>query len=239
MTRRRPSWLTTGNTDNVPSLPEEIFQYIRDGSRVSIQNMCCLFSEECGDCRIQIDSSLAGLPEQTSNGSLSLRRPTLPQPLITVTINPLEKNEMTFVPPSPMAEGRRRLEEDERKLSIGSASSLDEDPELDGHTLGLRNCDIRRVSDISHINELRREISGLSHLASEYYEVKKIDPDKLSLDSIHLRVLSRCTKYQMIESKSDRASRYFVIITTSLTIFGISCGFWYRNFSGFAEDATH
>lgn len=203
--------------------------------------MCCLFSEECGDCRIQVDSSLAGLPEQcpqhSANGSLLLR-PQLPQPLITVTINPLEKNEMTFVPPSPMVEARRRLEEDERKLSIGSASSLDEDPE-DMNSLGLRNSDIRRVSDISHINELRREISGLSHLASEFYEVKKIDPDKLSLDSIHLRVLSRCTKYQMIESKSDRASRYFVIITTSLTIFGISCGFWYRNFSGFAEDETH
>ena len=135
-----------------------------------------------------------------------------------------------------MMEARRRLEEDERKLSIGSASSLDaEDPE----SLGLRTCDIRRVSDISHINELRREISGLSHLASEFYEVKKIDPDKLSLDSIHLRVLSRCTKYQMIERKSDRSSRYFVIITISLTIFGISCGFWYRNFSGFSEAATH
>ena len=146
---------------------------------------------------------------------------------------------MTFVPPSPMMEARRRMEiEDERKLSIGSASSLEEDPE-DGHTLGLRSCDIRRVSDISHINELRREISGLSHLASEFYEIKKVDPDKVSLDSIHLRVLSRCTKYQMIESKSDRASRYFVIITTSLTILGISCGFWYRNFSGFAEDETH
>ena len=205
--------------------------------------MCCLFSEECGDCRITVDSSLAGLPDQCQhhhNGSLLLR-PQLPQPLITVTINPLEKNEMTFVPPSPMVEARRRLEEDERKLSIGSASSLDEDPEVDRNSLGLmRNSDIRRVSDISHINELRREISGLSHLASEFYEVKKIDPDKLSLDSIHLRVLSRCTKYQMIESKSDRTSRYFVIITTSLTIFGISCGFWYRNFSGFAEDAaTH
>ena len=205
--------------------------------------MWCLFSEESGgDCRIEVDSS-QGLPEQSqhsANGSLALR-PALLQPLITVTINPLEKNEMTFVPPSPMVEARRRLEteEDERKLSIGSASSLDEDPEENMDTLGLRNCDIRRVSDISHINELRREISGLSHLASEFYEVKKIDPDKLSLDSIHLRVLSRCTKYQMIESKSDRASRYFVIITTSLTIFGISCGFWYRNFSGFAEDATH
>ena len=145
---------------------------------------------------------------------------------------------MTFVPPSPMVESRKRLEEEEdRKLSIGSASSFDEDPD-DSNMLGLGDCGIRRVSDISHINELRREISGLSHLASEFYEVKKTsDPDNISLDSIHLRVLSRCAKYAMIESKSDKASRYFVIITTSLTIFGISCGFWYKNFSGFADDS--
>ena len=39
------------------------------------------------------------------NGTLL---PFLPvgQPLITVTINPLEKDEMTFVPPSPMSEQR-------------------------------------------------------------------------------------------------------------------------------------
>lgn len=169
------------------------------------------------------------------NGSL---RPFLPQPLITVTINPLEKDEMTFVPPSPMIEPRKMIGDDDRKLSIGSASSFDDDPDPDHNSLGLRDCNIRRVSDISHINELRREISGLSHLASEFYEVKTMsDPDNVSLDSIHQRVLSRCAKYQMIESKSDRASRLFVIITTSLTIFGISCGFWYKNFSGYAEDS--
>ena len=43
---------------------------------------------------------------------------------------------------------------------------------------------MRRVSDISHINQLRREISGLSHLASEYYEIKKIDADNISLDRL-------------------------------------------------------
>jgi len=190
-----------------------------------------------GDCAIEIESpsGCTTADQSHQNGSL---RPLLPQPLITVTINPLEKDEMTFVPPSPMVESRKRLEEEEdRKLSIGSASSFDEDPD-DSNMLGLGDCGIRRVSDISHINELRREISGLSHLASEFYEVKKTsDPDNISLDSIHLRVLSRCAKYAMIESKSDKASRYFVIITTSLTIFGISCGFWYKNFSGFADDS--
>ena len=44
-------------------------------------------------------------------------------PLITVTINPLEQNEMTFIPgsavPSPTSAGGAS-----RKLSIGSASSL-------------------------------------------------------------------------------------------------------------------
>ena len=167
-----------------------------------------------------------------SNGSL---RPFLPQPLITVTINPLEKDEMTFVPPSPMIEPRKMIGEEDRKLSIGSASSFDDDP--DHNTLGLRDCNIRRVSDISHINQLRREISGLSHLASEFYEVKTMsDPDNVSLDSIHVRVLSRCAKYQMIESKSDRASRLFVIITTSLTILGISYAFFYKNF-GYDDDS--
>ncbi len=32
---------------------------------------------------------------------------------------------------------------------------------------------IRRVSEISHINELRREMSGMEHLASEYYEISR------------------------------------------------------------------
>ena len=184
----------------------------------------------------QADRSLAGGVGRHQNGTLP---PCLPvcQPLITVTINPLEKDEMTFVPPSPMTEqrGRTLMDDEERKLSIGSASSFDE--EDDANTLRLASRDIRRVSDISHINELRREISGLSHLASEYYEVKTTtDPDNISLDSIHVRVLSRCAKYQVRESKSDRSSRYFVIITTSLTIIGISCGFWYKNFSGLSDE---
>ena len=48
-----------------------------------------------------------------------------------------------------------------------------------------QKCATRRVSDIScNIDELRREISGLSHLASELYSVTKTttDPDKMSLD---------------------------------------------------------
>ena len=161
----------------------------------------------------------------------------LPQPLITVTINPLEKNEITFVPTSPLTgpRGPTLMDDEERKLSIGSASSFDEEDDTNALATGSSR-DIRRVSDISHINELRREISGLSHLASEYYEVKKADPDNISLDSIHVRVLGRCAKYQVRETKSDRSSRYFVIITTSLTIIGISCGFWYKNFSGMADE---
>ena len=57
--------------------------------------------------------------------------------------------------------------------------SLDDDDRL-----GINTCSVRRVSDISHINQLRREISGLSHLASEYYEIKKIDADNISLDRL-------------------------------------------------------
>ena len=117
------------------------------------------------DCSVQVDSPSTPQQHICLNGAA---RPSLPpQPLITVTINPLEKNEMTFVPPSPMVEARRRIEEDDRKLSIGSASSFDEDPD-DGNTLGLHDCNIRRVSDISHINELRREISGLRQPSFKY-----------------------------------------------------------------------
>ncbi|CAB4057458.1 unnamed protein product [Lepeophtheirus salmonis] len=50
---------------------------------------------------------------------------------------------------------------------------------------------IRRVSEISHINELRREVSGLDHLASEFYEIsRQSNPDSISLDSIHKRFYS-------------------------------------------------
>ena len=56
---------------------------------------------------------------------------------------------MTFIPASPVLE---------RRLSSGSVWSGEEECEL-----GMLG--VRRVSDISHINQLRREISGLSHLA--------------------------------------------------------------------------
>ena len=53
---------------------------------------------------------------------------------------------------------------------------------LDGEPFLLAR-DVRRVSDISHINQLRREVSGLSFLASEFYTVTKTqDPDNISLD---------------------------------------------------------
>ena len=182
--------------------------------------------------RVSCEEAERGLTTSSSGHQNGTLAPCLPQPLITVTINPLEKNEITFVPSSPLTapRGRTLMDDEERKLSIGSASSLEEEQEEERNGLAAgSNRDIRRVSDISHINELRREISGL-RLTSEYYEVKKADPDSISLDSIHVRVLGRCAKYQVRETKSDRSSRYFVIITTSLTIIGISCGFWYKNF---------
>ena len=100
--------------------------------------------------------------------------------------------------------------------------------------LSLSRCSMRRVSDISTINQLRREISGMNHLASEYYSVRAVDdPDNLSLDSLHVRTLARCQKYQVLPpSSQSRADKYFVIITTILTVIGISCGFWFKNFSG-------
>ena len=143
----------------------------------------------------------------------------------------MEHNEVTFIPPSPMLE-KKKISFDERKESIGSASSIME--EDDTSMLTLSSCDVRRVSDISHINQLRREIPGMSHLASEFYTVRKLaDPDNISLDSLHVRTLSRCAKYQVLPpSSQSRTNKYFVIITTFLTIMGISYGFWLKNFSG-------
>ena len=106
-------------------------------------------------------------PSDHPSAQLSLphsKQPSLEhcQPLITVTVNPLE---------SP-----------DRRMSIGSAHSLDQEPE-ERHKVLKLSCSVRRVSDISHIHQLRREISGLSHLASEFYTVTKSDdPDNISLD---------------------------------------------------------
>ena len=113
----------------------------------------------------------------------------------------------------------------------------EEEEEEDMRTLGLSDCGVRRVSDISYFNHLRREISGLSHLNSEFYAVKKVEnPDTISLDSLHVRVLSRCAKYQVLHPSSEsRNNRYFVIITISLTIMGITFGFWIKNFSSMAQ----
>ena len=121
---------------------------------------------------------------------------------------------MTFIPASPMMERRtpNLLEFDDRKESIGSVGSsiLDEE---DSNMLSLSTSDVRRVSDISHINQLRQEVPGMSHLASQYYTVRKItDPDAISLDSLHVRTLARCHKYQELPTSSQsRNNRYFVI----------------------------
>ena len=60
------------------------------------------------------------------------------------------------------------------------------------------------MSEISHINELRREMSGMEHLASEYYEIsREPNPDAISLDSIHKQVLKRCqNKYIPLQKSS-------------------------------------
>merc|ERR1719362_1291840 len=77
-----------------------------------------------------------------------------------------------------------------RRCSIGSASSLQNENRCG--QLGLPDLGIRRVSEISHINELRRGISGMEHLTTEFYEIsREPNPDCISLDSIHKRVLKR------------------------------------------------
>jgi hypothetical protein len=64
--------------------------------------------------------------------------------------------------------------------SAGSLDTEGEDRLLGGRLQGKAS--FRRVSDISHIKQLRREVPGLAHLASEYYEVTTADPDNISLD---------------------------------------------------------
>ena len=72
-----------------------------------------------------------------------------------------------------------------RRSSIGSASSLN-----DGRHLGLLSVTgnsrmgQRRVSEISIFNQLKNEM-GVGHITSEFYEMIRIDPDNISLDSIH------------------------------------------------------
>jgi len=151
------------------------------------------------------------------------------QPLIMVTTNPLDQEN-----PSPQLSCSDTTLPD-RRLSVGSAASLVQLP------LKLSSYGVRRVSDISHIHQLRREISGLSHLASEFYSVTKTeDPDNISLDSLHKRVLNRCgtNKYQA-PHRSTLGNKCFVIITTSLTIIGITYGFWFKNFSEFSDSSVH
>ena len=103
------------------------------------------------------------------------------QPLIMVTTNPLDQDD-----PSPQQSHSDTTLHD-RRLSIGSAASLVQLPlKLSSYSYG-----VRRVSDISHIHQLRREISGLSHLASEFYSVTKTeDPDNISLDRLVDKIIS-------------------------------------------------
>lgn len=207
--------------------------------------------------------------------------PAFEIPTFTVTINPLESNEMTFVPGSPPsvndsgsssgglegqpliseAEAKQRKianttvivddevknnllmlnngqDDDElRRCSIGSASSLQSDNRC---TLGLPSTlGIRRISEISHINELRRGVSGMEHLTTEFYEIsREPNPDCISLDSIHKRVLKRCQNKYIPPQRSTTTNKCFVVVTSGFTILGIIYTFWYKNF-GPGSDSEH
>ena len=105
------------------------------------------------------------------------------------------------------------------------------DPQSKQSLLGLGDLGIRRISDISHINEIRREVQGMGHMASEFYEISRVpNPDAISLDSIHKRVLKRCKNMYISHSKSSNSHKWFVVITTGFTLIGIIYGFWYKNF---------
>jgi len=124
-----------------------------------------------------------------------------------------------------------------RRCSIGSASSLQNENRCG--QLGLPDLGIRRVSEISHINELRRGISGMEHLTTEFYEIsREPNPDCISLDSIHKRVLKRCQNKYIPPQRSSSTNKCFVVITTGFTIMGILYTFWYKNF-GPGSHETH
>ncbi len=181
-------------------------------------------------------------------------------PTFTVTINPMTADEITYVPDSPSTEVKANnnadLSDELRRCSIGSATSLTAEDEKEAKEdtpppsvptvtpppampsgpsgsllVPSRTLSIRRVSEISHINEMRRELSGMEHLASEYYEIsREPNPDAISLDSIHKTVFRRCQNKYMPAQRTTRQSKYFVVITSGCTIFGIIYGFWYKNF---------
>ena len=75
------------------------------------------------------------------------------------------------------------------------------------------------------------QLPGMDHLASEFYEIsREPNPDAISLDSIHKRVLKRCQNKYIPAQRSSTANKCFVVITTGFTVLGIIYGFWYKNF---------
>jgi len=95
---------------------------------------------------------------------------------------------------------------------------------------------VQQVSEISHINELRREVSGMEHLDSEYYEIKRENPDAISLDSIHKTIFRRCQNKYIPPQRSSAQNKCFVLVTSGFTLVGIIYGFWYKNFGPGAAD---
>ena len=71
----------------------------------------------------------------------------------------------------------------------------------------------------------------MEHLASEFYEIsREPNPDAISLDSIHKKVLQRCQNKYVPPQRSSTANKCFVVITTGFTVLGIIYCFWYSNF---------
>ena len=180
-------------------------------------------------------------------------------PQFTVTINPMEPDEFTFIPDSPelcssggpALRSRRSSMDMFHKSRTGSLSSLVGDNQHlrrgsiasslgsttslaeRGRFLGLtvRRSDQRRVSDISCINQLKQDM-GMSHLSSEFYEVVEIDPNvHISLDSIHQRVLERCANKYQQQKPPSKGPMYFVLVSLFLTAVGITGCLWLKNFA--------
>ena len=180
----KPPWLGSSENDQQNALEKFRQDSLNQFQQISLdQSQTSQPASSNQSCRGSLDQPDQGRASLSKSNQPSFDQsqqafsssPDYPQPLITVTVNPME-------PPSPYCNTTKESLND-RRLSIGSASSLTKDLEENKHGLKLSSYGVRRVSDISHIHQLRKEISGLSHLASEFYTVTKSDdPDNISLD---------------------------------------------------------
>ena len=88
------------------------------------------------------------------------------------------------------------------------------------------------------INSTGTNVAKPEQIAEAEFDTDDLSPSFIF--SLHKRVLKRCgtNKYQA-PHRSTLGNKCFVIITTSLTLVGITYGFWFKNFSDFSNSSVH